>query len=82
MASHKNYNVGDRVWVPHDEDAWLAGRIDKCSQTLLEIATDRGILKIRPSSDPGFRYEPCGSHIGDNIENLVDLDELSEGRNH
>lgn len=38
-----------------------------------------GAIQIRPSSDPSFRYEPCGSHVSDNIENLVDLDELSEG---
>eukprot|EP01035_Chromulina_nebulosa_P019870 gene19870-25822_t len=71
--------VGDRIWIPHEDDAWLAGRIENASNSMLDIMTERGLLHIKPSSDPSFRFEPCGSHIDDNVENLVDLDELSEG---
>ena len=42
MASYKNYSVGDRIWIPHEEDAWLAGRVEKVSQHMLETVTERG----------------------------------------
>ena len=78
MALAKIYSVGDRIWVPHDEDAWLAARIEKVLDSAIEVSTERGPVSVKPPSYPS-RYEPCGSHIGDNVENLVDLDELSEG---
>lgn len=30
-------------------------------------------------SQDNSKLEPCGNHLEDNVENLVDLDELSEG---
>ena len=74
------YSIGDRIWVPHEEDAWLSGRIEKISENTIEVTTERGTMILTPpKNDRSFRYEPCGSHVSDNVENLVDLDELSEG---
>lgn len=42
MASYKNYSIGDRIWIPHEDDAWLAGRVEKVSQSMLEVMTERG----------------------------------------
>lgn len=72
------YNRGDRIWIPHDEDAWLSGTVKTCTNTIVEVITEaRGIQKIQYRNQPAF--ELCGSHIDDDIDNLVDLDELSEG---
>ena len=70
------YSVGDRVWVPHEDEAWLAGLIKASSATMIEIMTDKGLVKLKPKD---AKLEPCGSHLDDNLDNLVDLDELSEG---
>ena len=71
------FNVGDRVWVPHEDHAWLAGRIAALEPSL-DIKTDvAGNVKLKASQ--ASLLEPCGSHIDSLVENLVDLDELSEG---
>jgi myosin heavy subunit len=72
------YNRGDRIWIPHEEDAWLSGTVKTCTNTIVEVITEaRGVQKIQYRNLPPF--ELCGSHIDDDIDNLVDLDELSEG---
>lgn len=72
-----SYSIGDRVWVPHEEHAWLAGRIAALTPSL-EIKTEHdGIIRLK--STQLKLLEPCGSHIDQSVENLVDLDELSEG---
>jgi myosin heavy subunit len=75
--SAPSYSVGDRVWVPHEEHAWLAGRIASLTPSL-EVKTEHhGIIKLKSSQLKTL--EPCGSHVDQAVENLVDLDELSEG---
>ena len=71
-----SFSIGDRVWVPHEEHAWLSGRIANLSPSV-EVKTDHGIVKLK--SNKVSSLEPCGSHIDMAVENLVDLDELSEG---
>ena len=71
-------NIGDRVWVPHDDHAWLAGRIISLhTASGIEVDTEIGRLTIKKAD--ASKIEICGSHIDQNIENLVDLDEMSEG---
>lgn len=72
-----NYSRGDRLWIPDEEHAWLLGILKESSKNLLEFTTDKGIKKL--INDNKLKLDLCGSHIDDNIENLVDLDELSEG---
>ena len=72
-----NFTRGDRIWIPDEEHAWLVGTLRESSKALLEFSTEYGIKKIK--NDNSLRLDICGSHIDDNIENLVDLDELSEG---
>ena len=68
---------GDRVWVAHPEDAWIVGRINTINAKAAEVSTDkRGIIKVDLSTSA---LEPCGDHVDHDIDNLVDLDELSEG---
>jgi myosin heavy subunit len=70
--------VGDRVWVPHEDHAWLCGKITKYNPNeSSEISCDIGKLKLSTRDVQSLEY--CGSHVDDNVENLVDLDELSEG---
>ena len=69
--------VGDRVWVPHEDHAWLCGKITKSNPNDYEISCEIGKLKL--SSKDVQTLDFCGSHVDDQVENLVDLDELSEG---
>ena len=77
MSMTKIFVKGDRVWVPHDEDAWIVGHVTNVSSTAVQVATDRGKMEVSLKSSPSL--ETCGSHLDDDIDNLVDLDELSEG---
>lgn len=72
-----NVAVGDRVWLPHDDHAWLSGRVMKLDAIFAYIDTDVGQIKVKAAE--ANKLEQCGSHIDDAVENLVDLDELSEG---
>ncbi len=73
-----SYIIGDRFWIPDEEHAWLAGTLKEFKNSVLEFNTEKGVKKFRVN-DLKTRLEICGSHIDDNVENLVDLDELSEG---
>ena len=73
----RNLAIGDRVWVPHVEEAWVVGHVTNLSTTTVQVATDQGKLELSLKSSPPL--ETCGSHLEDDIDNLVDLDELSEG---
>lgn len=73
-----SYAVGERYWVPHEEHAWLVGTLKEFKNQVLEFQTEKGILKYR-FLDLKSKLEPCGGHIDDFVENLVDLDELTEG---
>ena len=61
----------------------LCGTIQSISSTSIEFSTPWGTRKLPvggvKAGDRIIKYEPCGSHLDDNVENLVDLDELSEG---
>ena len=54
----------------------MVGTLKSATSTILEFSTDKGIKKIKVAE---AKLEACGSHIDDHVENLVDLDELSEG---
>jgi myosin heavy subunit len=69
--------VGDRVWVPHNEHAWLCGRVTKVDPSVVAVDTEVGQVKLKPAE--ANKLEQCGGHIDHSFENLVDLDELSEG---
>lgn len=83
MADHSGsgstvtYVVGDRFWIPDDESAWVYGVLKSNNGSVLEFQTEKGTKKIK--LDPKLKLEHCGSHVDDHVENLVDLDELSEG---
>jgi len=77
MPGRSGADIGDRVWVPHDEHAWLCGQIARVTATDAEISTEVGRIKMPPSQVQLLDH--CGSHVDDDVENLVDLDELSEG---
>ncbi|RYH21048.1 hypothetical protein EON65_21655, partial [archaeon] len=79
IAISMSYSVGERYWIPHEEHAWLVGTLRDFKNQVLEFSTDKfGNFKYRVL-DLKHKLEPCGSHIEDHVENLVDLDELSEG---
>jgi hypothetical protein len=40
------YTVGDRVWVPHEEEAWLPGRVEASNASTLEIATGKRRARV------------------------------------
>lgn len=73
-----SYVIGEHFWVPDDEHAWLYGTLTEFKNSVLEFTTPKGTKKYRVN-DLKSKLEPCGSHVNDNVENLVDLDELSEG---
>jgi hypothetical protein len=72
-----SHHVGDRVWVPHNDHAWLCGKITRSDGGDVEVGTTE-VGKIIIKRQQASSLEPCGSHIDDQVENLVDLDELSE----
>ena len=75
-----SYLVGDRFWVPDDEHAWVVGLLRSAENGVLEFSTERcGTKRVSLKELGKQRLDPCGSHIEDSVENLVDLDELSEG---
>lgn len=71
------YAVGDRVWVPHESEAWLVGEITEVTNSRVQVSTNEGKVDVPVDAEPPI--EICGSHLDDDIDNLVDLDELSEG---
>lgn len=73
-----SYSVGERYWIPDEEHAWLVGTLRDFKNSVLEFTTDKGIRKFRVN-DIKQKLDPCGNHLDDFVENLVDLDELSEG---
>lgn len=73
-----SYAINERYWVPDDEDAWLCGTLKEFKNGVLEFSTEKGIKKLK-ITDLKVKLDHCGSHIDTNTENLVDLDELSEG---
>jgi len=72
-----SYSVGDRVWLADEEHAWLAATVKATSPTEIQLQTaERGLLKLKAKD---ANLEACGNHLDENMDNLVDLDELSEG---
>ena len=71
-------NVGDRVWAPHEEHSWVAGRIAAIDASKA-VTIDTEFGKVTVAAADASRLEACGSHIDQDIQNLVDLDEMSEG---
>lgn len=72
------YLVGDRFWVEDGQHAWVAGTVKEVNPNHVEFLTDFGNVKVK-TKDLKAKLEVCGSHLDANVENLVDLDELSEG---
>ncbi len=70
-------SIGDRVWVPSEEHAWLCGTILSMDDKFVELQTEVGKMKFK--SNEKHLLESCGNHVSQEVENLVDLDELSEG---
>jgi myosin V len=69
--------VGDRVWVPHEDHAWVCGRVGSVNTSGANISSDQGSFNL--SSSQLSNLEHCGDHVDTDVDNLVDLDELSEG---
>ena len=65
------------MWVSHPDDAWIVGTVRNSSDKIVEVMTEkRGLMKLDPKTTT---VESCGDHLDLDIDNLVDLDELSEG---
>ena len=70
--------VGDLVWVPSVEEAWVSGTVVKVSSDKLVVKTDQQLEISVPKKDRAL-IEKCGHHLLLDVQNLVDLEELSEG---
>jgi myosin heavy subunit len=70
--------VGDSVWVPHPEDAWLASTITSKTSKDTTVKTYDG-RELKVSKKDFDLLEKCGRHLNLDVDNLVDLEELSEG---
>jgi hypothetical protein len=76
------FEVGDNVWVPHEEHAWLNGIVKADSAQELVVTTHLAGQVTIPKGKKLPQYgtvELCGDHLSLPVENLVDLDEMSEG---
>ncbi len=76
-----HYSVGDLLWIPHEKDAYVSGRVEAVAPTRLEVKLEGQLSNIVFTVKPKESipvFEPCGGHLRENVENLVDLDELSE----
>jgi hypothetical protein len=72
------FQVGDGIWVPHPEDAWVAATITNRNAEAIWVKTLSGKeMKVNKKEFP--QLEKCGRHLQMDVENLVDLEELSEG---
>ena len=72
-----NLVAGTKVWVRDDEDAFLLGTVKTSTGSQIEVVTEKGQVVRKHPRDADF--ETCGSHVDNDMENLVDLDEFSEG---
>lgn len=75
------YQVGDRVWVPHDKEAFVPGVIETILPNRIDVKLEGQLVPMKINFSPNTppKLDICGGHLHDNLENLVDLDELSEG---
>ena len=74
-----SFSTGDMVWVADDRDAWIYGTIVRSDKDSVEVkCKDRTNIIIK-NKDIARNIEVAGSHLMDDVINLVDLDELSEG---
>jgi hypothetical protein len=73
------FSEGDSVWVPDEFHAWLAARVISGSDSRIDVQTEEGV-KVFASKDKAFNEIAfCGGQIDSHVDNLVELDELSEG---
>jgi hypothetical protein len=80
--------VGDSVWYPHEEHSWLCATVrtlppnDRVSErgSSAGAVLDSAVGELTCSATLFSSLELCGTHVKDDIANLVDLDELSEVR--
>ncbi len=73
------FTTGDMVWVADEKDAWIFGTVMRSDKDSVEVkCKDRPNIIIK-SKDIARSLEVAGSHLMDDVTNLVELDELSEG---
>jgi len=80
MATH-TFLPGEKVWLPDPEDAYLMGRVKSATSSQVEIVSEKGGQIVRLHPREASKFDLCGSHVDSTQpqENLVDLDEFSEG---
>ena len=73
------YASGDRCWLADEAEAWVVATVKSKKGQEIEFTTESGsIVKIDLDKKGQIVPEVCGGHLGDDVSNLVDLDELSE----
>lgn len=73
------FTVGDRLWVPDELEAWLVGTVTSSTADKIELKVGKSTKAFTKKQPEFSKLEPCGGHIDEDVDNLVDLDELSEG---
>lgn len=68
---------GDTVWFPHEEHSWLAAEVTKLGEKEAELRAHQEVFRC--STAQLAALDLCGGHVREDVQNLVDLDELSEG---
>jgi myosin heavy subunit len=72
-------NIGDRVWAPHKDHAWLFARVTAIDKDKnVEVDAEPVGKYIVPQAESS-KLELAGAHTDQDIDNLVNLDEMSEG---
>ena len=70
--------IGDVVWVPHATEAWVYGTIIVKENKSIVAKTSDGD-EVTVNKNELHLVEKCGRHLDLDVENLVELEELSEG---
>lgn len=71
---------GEKLWLRDPEEAYLMGTVRTVSPNQIELVSERNqIIRMHPRD--ALNLDLCGSHVDSKKEqdNLVDLDEFSEG---
>lgn len=69
---------GSKLWLTDPDDAYLLGTIRAVSSSHVEIVSEKNqVVRLNPKD--ASKLESAGSHVDREQDNLVDLDEFSEG---
>lgn len=79
MSKSSKYTIGDTIWIPDGSLVWIPVIVDAIHNHGIDVIVNHSKFMQIKSSSSNLQYELCGNHLNKNIENLIDLDDISQG---